>query len=148
MAKRAVRIEFSKSRFSVAYKFIAREKRDFGDRVYTGDIIDLSSGGMQFLGIIPSEIVFQLGKNEILLGCNILTKVDKFKLLGDIRWLASVGKNDDKEIQYRVGVQFISIDDENKKKLQSFLIKSQIKTNRLYRSGEMLLNPKYVGDIQ
>ncbi len=148
--RKAVRVDLSKNKITVAYKFLTKDKKVLIDDIFFGKLIDLSNGGMQILGKIPNlKWCLDLGSGEILLGCNIAIFSEKIKVLGQVRWLKSAEIDKEKmEHQHRLGIKFLEIDKKCTSFLKSFLIKKQIKTNKLNRSGEMLLDPTYIGDMR
>ena len=80
ITNRAVRIDVSKKDIRLVYKFIAPNE-ELDDEIHTAKIVDLSCGGMQFLGIIPHHLTLALAEGNILLGCNIFFPDNKIKTL-------------------------------------------------------------------
>jgi len=142
------RIDLTKHRGKLYYKFLCPKKQFVCSEVFTAKVINLSEGGAQICGTLPSlRLMNMLGNDRLYIGCvmpvNIFTAdgdpIEKqVRFLSRVRWAATEaceGYN-----CHKMGLEFIRISKADSQDIKNYLIRTQIRDSKANRTIE-LLNP-------
>ena len=143
--RRAARIKFSRTdRVEIAYKFLSHLNEFQCDRVFDGNVLNLSKGGALFEGEVPgSDWLPQLGQGHVLIGVNVMIPGDRpIKALSVLRWTRPLRVPGTENPVYELGVEFEQIEPEHRSRLSRFLIRHQLET-RKFRRAEILEQEGY-----
>jgi len=139
--RKTTRIDLTRYQIKFFYKFIALNKSFTCDDIFDGKLLNLSEGGAEVCGSLPSlRLLKLLGDEKLYIGCNIPIPDSSgegwIKVLARIRWAQSEphgGFN-----CHRMGLEFTKISDPDKCSLKNYLIRQQIRTAKINRTLELL----------
>jgi hypothetical protein len=119
----SIRVNLSKRKVVAMYKLIPPPMSGIEPgSVLEGKVHDISSDGISLEGELPDpSYVLRLGQGDFLIGVNILADCGMIKALGQVRWVDVL-----KPGKYKIGLQFIKLEQQHKATLEKFLIRNQL----------------------
>jgi len=110
----------------VQYKFVSPDHFKVSPEPFEGVSVDLSLGGVQIIGVLPSDeyiMPLLMQKIALVLSLKLPGESDPVYAIGRVAWIDAIEGEDPKK--YAVGLRFHEISGEDTDRILQYIVHSQ-----------------------